>query len=460
MPVRSLGKRIGKMQRIAVNRFGTSLVLFASPRSFAVARRTAHATRFTTVGRVYAHGPTVWDFRALADGRFLLLYVSKQRLFARILDATGHFHGAPHLLTTGVKLTGVFYVLPTDVVASDASRTVVVWGVTRGRNAEVQAAIEDRSGWSDEKLLLTRASSSFQGLFHMTVVGDSQDRFLFSVKSTNDPAAVMWGLPAGSRQWEPVTPPEKADASNPNSLAALYGAKVASVNGTITAAWQNASGAVVVSTWAGSTWTAPVTAIAGRKDANGYPLYVNPLFVSGGSRVALVWSDLFTGFSGPIEATIRATPAGAWSSPVVFAHSRGEYWVPFASTIDTFWFTSSGELAGVWTGDPIRRNQADGYGAGGLWAGTAGGSAITLSRKSRQPSWFVLPRAGGVHTIVWTDTNGQTYWTTAAADGTVAQKQHLPGCGSGDGASNPNAPTQLLLGGTRNHDRCRLALLW
>jgi hypothetical protein len=461
MPVRSLGKHIGKGPAAAVNRFGTSLVVFSSSRSFTVARRTAQAARFTVVDRVYAHGPLLWGFQALADGRFLLLYVSKQRLFARNLTATGHFDGRPHLLAAGIKTAGVFYVLPTVAVDSDALRTVVVWGVTHGATAQVDAAIDDQSGWSKPRKLWSRASSSVQGFFHMTVVGDSQDRFLFSVKSTNDPAAVMRGLPGGSRQWEPVTPPERADAANPDSFAALYGTKVASVNGTITAAWQNASGAVVVSTWNGSTWAAPVTAIAGSKNADGYPIYVNPLFVSDGSRVALIWSDFSHGLSGPVEATIRATPAGAWSSPVVFAHSRGEQWVPFASTIDTFWFTASGELAGVWSGDPIRGTQSGGWDAAGLWTGTAGGSAITLSRKSRTPGSFVLTRAGGVHTIVWTDSNGQTYWTTAAANGTVAQKQHLPGCGSGYGASNPEASAQLLLGGVRlKHGGCSSALLW
>src|ERR671936_585922 len=78
-PVRSLGTRIGSAQAAAVNRFGTSIVVFASSRSLTVARRTAHASKFKISGRISAHAPSrcpscLWDLAALADGRFLLVY--------------------------------------------------------------------------------------------------------------------------------------------------------------------------------------------------------------------------------------------------------------------------------------------------------------------------------------------------------------------------------------------------
>lgn len=446
-----------------MNRFGTSIVITTSWESntLTVVRHTAHASKFKLTGRISAHVASdcpscnIFDLAALANGRFLLVYRTGRRLLARTIDRGGRLLGSPHVLATHFS-PNVQEALPTVAVDSDASRAVVVWGVNNDEATAVriEGAIHDQSGWSSAKLFYSLSSSAPAGPFFLSLVSDSHDRFLVSVHGANgDSTAVMWGLPGGSQQWEAVTPPQAADASNPDSYAAYYGAKVASVNGTIAAAWQDASGALLVSSWDGSAWSAPVTAVAGSKDANGYPILIDPVFVSDGSRAALVWSDFSQGLLGPLEATIRDSPSAGWSAPVVFPHSRGGRWPPHVNTTDTFWFTTSGVLAGVWDGDPISGD------VDGLYAGTAG-DPVTLSRTA-QGAWFVLPRAGGLHTIVWSDQNGQPFFDIATGDGVIQRKQQLPGCGAGAGASNPEASAQLLLGGARlHHGTCRPALLW
>lgn len=117
---------------------------------------------------------------------------------------------------------------------------------------------------------------------------------------------------------------------------------------SLTAAWQDASAALVVSTWDGASWSSPVTAVPASY-SNGHPVAVYPFFVSDGPRAALVWPDLSKGLDGLIDATVRVTPDAGWSSPLVFPHSVADFpWIGFApeDTFDTFWFTASGALAG------------------------------------------------------------------------------------------------------------------
>lgn len=461
--VRSLGKRIGGAKAGAINRFGTSIVVFASRRSFTVVRRRAHASQLKTVGRVSAHRPSVLSLTALANGRFLLAYMARHRLLARDIDAGGHFRGGPHVLATGYSWAGnlLFPASPSPVVAdSDASRTVVAWGVTHGTTQRVEGAIDDKAGWSRPKTFYT-AQSSQTGPFRVQLVGGSQDRFLVSVQGANgDTTSVMWGLPGGSQRWERVTPPQVADGS---PLARQNGAKVASVDGTITAAWQDASAALVVSTWNGSTWTAPVTAVAGSHSSNG-PVTIDPVFVSEGSRVALVWSDVSKGLFGPVEATIRAGAGGSWSAPVVFPHSRGEDWLPSLNRTVEFWFTASGALAGVWSGDPITGSWSTGKDVAGLYVGRTGGNGASATVLSRSQSgttgriWFALPRGVGLHTVVWADKKGRAFATMVTGDGVIRHQVALPACGfpAAVSANGEAVPHLLLIGGTT----CPAALLW
>jgi hypothetical protein len=359
------------------------------------------------------------------------------------LDRAGRFRARPHVLATGLSSTTTPYTLPLVAVDSDASRAVVVWGVSSdlGTNVRVEGAIDDQAGWSGSTTLYS-VSSSPKGPFIVQLVSDSQDRFLLSLHGTNgDTTAVMWGLPGGSQQWEQVTPPQATDGS---PLASYNGATLASVNGTITAAWQDASAALVVSTWEGPTWTMPVTAIAASY-RNGYPVAVYPVFVSDGSRAALIWSDESKGLNGPVKATVRTSSIGSWSAPLVFPHSRGSYWPPGLGTIDTFWFTASGGLAGIWTGDPVKRFTT------GLYVGRvgAGGASSTVLSRTETPNngrgWFALRRGAGLTTIVWANKKGREFSATATRNGDLRQKQPLPACGyPGPAASNVEASPQVV----------------
>jgi hypothetical protein len=276
----------------------------------------------------------------------------------------------------------------------------------------------------------------------------------------------MWGLAGGSQQWKQVTPPQTSHGSQ---LARSNGATVASVNGSITAAWQDASAAVVVSTWNGSTWTTPVKAIAG-SHSSGNPIAVYPVFVSDGSRAALVWMDSSGGFLGRVMATTRSSPGARWSAPLVFAHSHGGYWRFGLSTIDTFWFTASGAVAGIWTGDPITSDPSTGgTGIAGLYAGSvgAGGASATLLSRTGNGTaghyWFALARAGDLHTILWTNGDGKQFSATIIRNGTVRQKQRLDLCAWPFGASNPASSAQVLIGGGAhlgNRLACAPVLLW
>jgi hypothetical protein len=259
-----------------------------------------------------------------------------------------------------------------------------------------------------------------------------------------------------------VTPPQASDGS---AIASEIGATVASVNGSITAAWQDASAALVVSSWNGSTWTTPVKAIAGSSSGS-IPIAVYPVFVSDGSRAALVWSDSSQGFLGPVEATIRSSPEAGWSAPLVFPHSHSAYWLPSAITLDTFWFTTTGALAGFWAGDPISAST----GVAGLYVGyvgAAGTSAQTLSQTqngTNGSNWFALARADDLHTIVWENGNGKQFSATVTQDGAVGPSQRLHLCAwPFSGASNPDASAQLLIGGAHlasNRLACSPVLLW
>lgn len=461
-PVRRLGKRIGNPAAAAVNRLGTSVVVFASRHSLAVARRAAGASTFKVGGRIPANSPgdcpecQVYDLTALGNGRFLLVYTNGLRLLARGIDPHGRLRRPPHLLATLYRRYSI-YALPLAAVESDASRAVVVWGVNNdlGTNIRVEAAIDDRAGWSSSHILYGfTGPAPPAGLFALRLVRDDQDRFLVSLHGSNgDTTAAMWGLPAGSRQWETVTPPQVAVSS---TLDPTVGAKLASVNGTITAAWQDASAALVVSTWDGASWSSPVTAVPAGY-SNGHPVAVYPFFVSDGSRAALVWPDLSNGLDGPIEATVRVTTGGTWSAPLALPHSAADFpWGGFASedTFDTFWFTPSGALAGVWPGAP-----------NGLYLGsvsTTAASATTLSRTqtNKDLPWFVLPRAHGLHTIVWAE-RGHRFSATATTNGVLRHKAPLPGCGApGLWASNPEASAQVVAIGLSGDAKCPSLLLW
>jgi hypothetical protein len=411
----------------------------------------------------------VLQLAALANGRFLLVYAARQQLVARGIDKAGRFRGEPHVLATRYTTkTTIGDTLPPVSVESDPSRAVVVWGPVNGTTDRVVGAIDDQAGWSRSKVFYSVKSSG--NPFFVQLASDSQDRFLVSVHGSNgDTTAVMWGLPSGSRQWEQVTTPQAAGGSQ---LAAINGATVASVNGAITAAWQDASAALVVSTWDGSTWTTPVTAIAGSQ-SNGYAVVIYPVFVSDGSRAAIVWSDTSNGFLGPVEATIRASSGAGWSAPLVFPHSRGQHWLLHLSTTSEFWFTASGDLAGVWGGDPVTGSGGTGLNVAGLYVGrvgAGGASATVLSRTQSGTTgriWLALERAGGLHTVVWANRNGSEFSATATRDGVVRQKQRLPAtCRSGfplGGVSNPDASAQLLVAGVPvrgNAAKCSTALFW
>lgn len=455
-----LGAQLSNVHEAAVNRSGTSVVVFSSAHSMSVARRTANGSRFETVGRLSLRWPYAVGLTALADGRFLLLYTSRRRLAARELDAGGRFRGPSHLLASRWSPSGSTGLLfpGSLVVGSDARRAVVVWATT-GRTRRVEAAIVGRTGWSAAKVLYETQSSQ-PGLYRVLVASDDEDRFLVSLHGANgDTTARMWGLAGGSQQWTPVTPPQP---SGRRTIAAEVGATVASVNGSITAAWQDASAAVVVSSWNGSTWTTPVQAITG-SSPGGIPVAVYPLFVSDGSRAALVWQDDTQGFLGPVEATIRSSPGAGWSAPLVLPHSHGASWLPSAVTLDdTFWFTATGALAGIWVGDPDN--------VSGLYVGTVGaqGASDTVLSQTQNGSsgfWIALARAGDLHTIVWADGDGKQFSATIARDGTVGPSQRLHLCGRPlTGASNPDASAQVLIGGGahvgRNRRACSPVLLW
>jgi hypothetical protein len=334
--------------------------------------------------------------------------------------------------------------------------------MTSGKTRRIEAAILGRSGWSASKVLY-ETQSSRPGLYRVLVASDDADRFLVSLHGANgDTTARMWGLAGGSQQWTMVTSPQPSDR---RTIGAEVGATIASVNGSITAAWQDASAAVVVSSWNGSTWSTPVKAIAGASPGDA-KVTVYPLFVSEGSRAALVWSDFSQGFLGPVEATIRSSPRAGWSAPLVFPHSHGAPWLPSATTLDTFWFTATGALAGIWEGDPVSNST----GVSGLYAGsvrTGGTSATALSQTQSENTghWLALARAGDLHTIVWANGDGKQFSATIARDGTVGPSRRLHLCGwPVTGASNPHASAQVLIGGGahvgRNRSACSPVLLW
>ena len=447
MPVRHLGRRIGNPQVAAVNRAGTSVVAFASGSSLTLVRRSAHASKFKVAGRISARRPIVVNLTALADGRFLLVYAAGGRLLARGIDAAGGFAGTAQILTTGYGTTGLGDTIPPVVVDSDASRVVVVWGAVKGTRGEVLGAVDDQAGWSTPKILLQAPADD---LFITHLVHDSRDRFLASVHGVNgDTTTVMWALASGSQQWEQVTPPEATDASE---IASYNGATLASLNGTITAAWQDLSAALVVSTWDGSSWSTPERAIAARYAPNGLPAVIYPIFVSDGSRAAIVWSDLSKGLLGPpVKATMRASSTDSWSAPLVLPHASGLLPGYPAPPEDTFWFTASGALVGVWAGDPFKGSTRNGRNFAGLYVGRVGanGSSATALSRTQNPNngraWFVLPRAAGLHTIVWADRNGHEFSTAVTANGGVRPKQPLPACSfPGPAASNSDASAQVM----------------
>ena len=459
MPVRSLGHRIGTAWGAAVSKSGTSLVAFQSKGSLTIARRTEQASKFKISARLSARKPEVLSLTALENGRFLLIYTVGQRLLARGIDGAGHFTGSAHVLSAGS--TG-FVSLPLVAVESDASRTVVVWGLNYKTTDRIRGAIDDQAGWSGAKLLYS-VKSGKTGPFFLQAVSDSQDRFLVSLQGEfNSTTALMWELASASRQWEPVTPPQTTDNS---ALAEQNGATLASVNGVTTAAWQDASGALVVSTWDGSTWTTPVRAVAASQTANGSPAVIYPRFVSDGSRAALVWADESVNMFGPLKATIRASTGGGWSAPLTFPHSRTDP----NSFQETFWFAPSGALAGIWS-DSNFPNFAS---PPTLYAGTVSGNAATATAlgKTQNPesarSWFVLPRAAGLRTIVWANTNGKEFSATTTANGAVQQKQSFPACADPRvAASNPDAQPQVVevtpIGDSpaTSGPKCPALLLW
>jgi hypothetical protein len=445
MPVRHLGRRIGNPQVAAVNRTGTSVVAFASSYSLTLVRRTAHASKFKVAGRISARRPLVVNLTALADGRFLLVYAAGGRLLARGVDVAGRFAGTAHLLATGYTIP-LADTIPLVVVDSDATRTVVVWGAVNGTTGEVVGAVDDQAGWSSPKIFVQAPAET---LFIPQLVHDSQDRFLASVHGANgDTTAVLWALGAGSPQWSQITPPQATDGSG---IASYNGATLASLNGTIAAAWQDASAALVVSTWDGSTWSTPERAIAARYAPNGLPAVIYPIFVSDGSRAAIVWSDQSKGLLAPVKATIRASSTDSWSAPLVFPHAHGLLAGYPAPSEDTFWFTASGALAGVWAGDPFKGSTGNGGNFAGLYVGRVGanGSSATALSRTQHPhngrAWFVLPSAAGLHTIVWADRKGHEFSTAVTANWTVRPKQPLPACSfPGPAASNLDASPQVM----------------
>jgi len=442
-PVRHLGRRIGNPQVAAVNRVGTSVVAFASGYSLTLVRRPVRASKFEVAGRISARRPIVVNLTALADGRFLLVYAAGGRLLARGIDASGRFAGMAHFLATGYTTTGPLGdTIPLVVVDSDASRAVVVWGAVNGATGEVAGAVEDQAGWSSSKIFVQAPAET---LFIPQLVHDSQDRFLVSVHGANgDTTAVMWGLAGGSLRWEQVTPPQATDGSG---IASYNGATLASLDGTVTAGWQDASAALVVSTWDGSTWSTPERAISASYLPNGLPAVIYPTFVSDGSRAGIVWSDGSKGLLGPVKATIRASSTESWSAPLVFPHARGAPAYPE----DAFWFTASGGLAGVWEGNPLKGSTSNGFYFAGLYVGHVGpnGSSATALSRTQHPNngryWFVLPSAAGLHTIVWAGAKGHEYSTAVTANGAVRPKQPLPACAfPGPAASNPDASPQVM----------------
>ena len=466
MPVRNLGRRIGNPQVAAVNRTGASVVAFASGSSLTLVRRTAHASKFKVAGRISARRPLVLNLTALADGRFLLVYAAGGRLLARSVDAAGRFAGTARLLATGYTIP-LADTIPLVVVDSDATRTVVVWGAVNGTTGEVVGAVDDQAGWSSPKILLQAPADK---LFIPQLVHDSRDRFFASVHGANgDTTSVMWALGAGSQQWGQITPPEATDGSG---IASYNGATLASLNGTITAAWQDASAALVVSTWDGSSWSTPERAISASYASNGLPAVIYPIFVSDGSRAAIVWSDNSNGPLGPVKATIRASSTDSWSAPLVFPHARGLLPGYPDPPEDAFWFTASGELAGVWAGNPLKGSTSNGFYFAGLYVGHVGpngSSATALSRS--QPNngryWFVLPSAAGLHTIVWAGGKGREYSTVVTANGAVRPKQLLPACAfPGPAASNPDASAQVMAFSNNTGpvgapgSKCPAVLLW
>jgi hypothetical protein len=137
-----------------------------------------------------------------------------------------------------------------------------------------------------------------------------------------------------------------------------------------------------------------------------------------------------------------------------------------AVPIDTFWFTATGALAGFWVGDPF--NPSTGF--AGLYVGYvrgAGTSAKTLSQTQNGTfgsSWFALARADDLHTVVWENGNGKQFSAPVTQDGAVGLSQRLHLCfWPFGGASNPDASTQLLIGGAHlgnNRLACSPVLLW
>jgi hypothetical protein len=460
MRVRNLGHRVGKAWGAAVNDSGTSLVTFDSKSTLTIARRSTDASKFKVSARLSADNPEVIDLTALADGQFLLIYTTKRGLLARGIDGAGHFRGSAHVLTSGPI---AFVSLPLVTVESDASRTVVVWGLNDKTTDSIRGAIDDQAGWSSAQLLYSLKSAK-TGPFFLQAVSDSEDRFLVSLQGTltANPASVMWGVPQGSRQWEPVTPPQTTDNS---ALAEENGTTLASVNGVITGAWQDSSGALVVSTSDGSTWTTPVTAIAGSQSSHGGPAVIYPRFVSDGSRTAIVWPDESQTLFGPLKATIRASSGGSWSPPLTFPHSRNDP----NSYQETFWFAPSGALAGIWSDSNFPKLASPPT----LYAGTVSGNAASATAlgKTQNPlsarSWFVLPHAAGLRTVVWPDAKDREFSTTVTATGSPQQKQSVPACAAPIvGASNPAASAQVVAVAPIGHNpatsgpKCPALLLW
>ena len=460
MRVRNLGHRIGAAGGAAVSKSGTSLVVFASKGSLTIVRRSEHASKFEVSARQSADNPEVIGLTALGDGSFLLVYTTERGLLARGVDGAGHFKGSAHVLKSGRSIS--FVSLPLVAVESDASRTVVVWALNGKTTETIKGAIDDQAGWSGAKLLYSVRSGK-TGPYFLQAVSDSQDRFLVSLHGTyTDLTAVMWGLAPGSRLWEPVTPPQTTDNS---TLAEQNGATLASVNGVITAAWQNASGALVVSTWDGSTWTTPVTAITGSQTSSGSPAVIYPRFVSDGSRAAIVWGDESESPFGPLKATIRAGSGGSWSAPLTFPHSRND---PNSSQ-ETFWFAPSGALAGIWSNSNFPKLAS----APTLYAGTVSGSAASATAlgKTQNPesarNWFVLPRSAGLRTIVWADPKDREFSTGVTANGSIQQKQSFPACADPRvAASNADASAQVVVVAPVGHlpatsgPKCPALLLW
>jgi hypothetical protein len=405
--------------------------------------------------------PLVLGFTALADGRFLLVYGAGRRLVARNIDPAGRFAGTPHVLAAGFppgwpRSGPIGNTLPIVAVDSDASRAVVVWGAFNGTTGDVEGAVDGQAGWSSSQLFVQGPADT---LFIPRLAHDSQDRFLVSVHGANgDTTSVMWGLAGGSQQWQRVTPPQATDGSE---IASFNGATLASLSGTVTAAWQDASSALVVSTWDGSAWTAPVTAIDPSRTPNGVLDTIYPLFVSDGSRAAIVWTDTSKGLLGPIKATIRANPTDNWSAPLTLPHGRGLLPSYPAPPADAFWFTPTGALAGAWTGDPSKGGTLRSLYVGQV--GPNGSSATALSRTQHPNNgrnWFVLPNATGPHTIVWSGRKGHEFAIVVTASGAARPKHPLPACGyPGPAASNADATAQILVV-TRYGPKCPAVLLW